>query len=310
MKRIILLMVLIMGGLSYSNDYAGDAAVYLRMGLGARAVGMGGAFVGLADDSTAAYWNPAGLIQLEKSEVSLMYSALSLDRRYNFLNYAQPLTGDSALALSIINFGVGDLEERTGATKDPIGKFTDSENTLLVSYAKAFKKISYGGNLKVLYQSMDPSSGKKSGEGWGLDIACLTNPANNVYAGLIIQDIGSYLKWDTGHTDKLPLDIRAGLCVKLLDKKLNLCADIEKIEERDNVKAHLGAEYLIGDRFAIRAGLNSKDPTAGCSLNLPFSGAELGLHYAFSPDTFTAFDDDKGFTGDKYSHRVSLTIGF
>ena len=303
MKRITFL-VLISVSLAYSTDYAGDAAVYLRMGLGARAFGMGGAFVGLADDGTAAYWNPAGLIQLEKPEVSLMYSALSLDRKYNFLNYARPLSGDSAIALSIINFGVGDLEERI--VKGPsIGKFTDSENTLLISYAKTFKKVSYGGNLKVLYQSMDPSSGKKSGEGWGLDAGVLANISNNLCAGLIIQDIRSYLKWDTGHSDNLPLDIRAGLSVKLLDKKLNLCVDIEKIEERNNVKAHLGAEYLISDRFAIRAGLNSKDPTAGCSLNLPLSGAELGLHYAFSPDTFTAFDEV-----DEYNHRVSLTISF
>lgn len=308
MKRITFL-ILISVSFAYSGDYAGDAAVYLRMGLGARPFGMGGAFVGLADDGTAAYWNPAGLIQLEKPEASLMYSALSLDRSYNFLNYAKPLSEDSAVALSIINFGVGDMKEYLD-DKTYVGEFTDSENTLLISYAKSFKKVAYGGNLKILYQSMDPSSGKKSGEGWGLDAAVLTNPTKNIYAGLIIQDIGSYLKWDTGHSDKLPLDIRAGLCVKLLDKKLNLCADIEKIEERDNVKAHLGAEYLISDRFAIRAGLNSKDPTAGCSLNLPISGAVLGLHYAFSPDTFTAFDDDKGFVGDKYNHRVSLTISF
>ncbi len=308
MKRITFL-VLIFASLAYSTDYAGEAAVYLRMGLGARAFGMGGAFVGLANDSTAAYWNPAGLIQLEKPEVSLMYSALSLDRRYNFLNYARPLSGDSNLALSIINFGVGDIEERD-INRNYLGNFTDSENTLLISYAKSFKKVSCGGNLKVLYQSMNPSSGKSSGKGWGLDAAVLTNPTENIYAGLIIQDIGSYLKWDTGHSDKLPLDIRAGLAVKLLDKRLNLCIDAEKIEERDNVKAHLGAEYLIGDRFALRAGLNSKDPTFGCSLNLPFSGAKLGLHYAFSPDTFTAFDEDLGFAGDKYNHRVSLAISF
>jgi hypothetical protein len=308
MKRITFL-ILISVSFAYSKDYAGDAAVYLRMGLGARAFGMGGAFVGLADDGTAAYWNPAGLIQLEKPEASVMYSALSLDRKYNFLNYAKQLSEDSAAAFSIINFGVDKIEERD-INRRYLGEFTDSENTLFISYAKGFKKVAYGGNLKILYQSMNPRAGKKSGEGWGLDAAVLTNPTENIYLGLIIQDIGSYLKWDTGHSDKLPLDIRGGLCVKLLDKKLNLCADIEKIDERDNVKAHLGAEYLMGDRFAIRAGLNSKDPTAGCSLNLPISGAVLGLHYAFSPDTFTAFDGDEGFAGDKYNHRVSLAISF
>ena len=42
------------------------------VGSGARAVGMGGAFIGVADDATAASWNPAGLIQLEKPEMSIV----------------------------------------------------------------------------------------------------------------------------------------------------------------------------------------------------------------------------------------------
>jgi long-subunit fatty acid transport protein len=42
------------------------------VGSGARALGMGGAFIGVADDATAASWNPAGLIQLEKPELSIV----------------------------------------------------------------------------------------------------------------------------------------------------------------------------------------------------------------------------------------------
>ena len=42
------------------------------VGSGARAIGMGGAFIGIADDATAASWNPAGLIQLDKPELSIV----------------------------------------------------------------------------------------------------------------------------------------------------------------------------------------------------------------------------------------------
>lgn len=52
------------------------------VGSGARATGMGGAFIGVADDATAASWNPAGLIQLEKPEVSAVYSYFHREQEY------------------------------------------------------------------------------------------------------------------------------------------------------------------------------------------------------------------------------------
>ena len=44
------------------------------VGSGARALGMGGAFIAIADDATAASWNPGGLTQLERPEMSLVYN--------------------------------------------------------------------------------------------------------------------------------------------------------------------------------------------------------------------------------------------
>lgn len=51
-----------------------------RTGSGARAAGMGNAFVAVSDDGTAASWNPAGLSQLQKPEFSLVHSASQRDR--------------------------------------------------------------------------------------------------------------------------------------------------------------------------------------------------------------------------------------
>jgi long-subunit fatty acid transport protein len=58
------------------------------VGSGARATGMGGAFIGVADDATAASWNPAGLIQLEKPEISFVYSYFHREQGYGLINSA------------------------------------------------------------------------------------------------------------------------------------------------------------------------------------------------------------------------------
>ncbi|HPT47104.1 MAG TPA: UPF0164 family protein, partial [Candidatus Rifleibacterium sp.] len=87
-----LLTTLFMAALSLSTmstahaESAGQAGAYLKMGVGARALGMGSAFTAVADDSTASFWNPAGLARLEKSEGSFMHADLTMDREYNFFN--------------------------------------------------------------------------------------------------------------------------------------------------------------------------------------------------------------------------------
>ena len=73
------------------------------VGSGARATGMGGAFIGVADDATAASWNPAGLIQLEKPEVSAVYSAYK--RRQSYSSSVHPeIEGANRMNTSSLNY--------------------------------------------------------------------------------------------------------------------------------------------------------------------------------------------------------------
>ena len=64
----------------------GFAAPFLRMGLGARAISMGGAFTAVADDGFASYYNPAGLPYLTKRHFTSTYSFLSLDRQFHYIS--------------------------------------------------------------------------------------------------------------------------------------------------------------------------------------------------------------------------------
>src|ERR1700722_3572912 len=79
----------------------------LDLGVGARALGMGGAFVGLADDSTATYWNPAGLTGIQDCEVSAAGQAQE----------------SAALALDSNDIGGDFLFLSGGLTRHDVGSF-------------------------------------------------------------------------------------------------------------------------------------------------------------------------------------------
>ena len=83
------ILLFILGGIGFGTPLgAGNAAHFLRFGVGARAMGMGGAFVAVADDVNAAYWNPAGLIQSASVCVGGTYES-----RFNGLVEGQSIAG-------------------------------------------------------------------------------------------------------------------------------------------------------------------------------------------------------------------------
>src|SRR5688572_31184123 len=90
----------------YSNEF-------LNIGVGGRALGMGNVQSAIADDATAGFWNPAGLLQLrQKHNVALMHSELFAGIVKNdYASYAAPLDTVSAFAVSIIRTGVDDIAD-------------------------------------------------------------------------------------------------------------------------------------------------------------------------------------------------------
>ena len=232
----VLIASLILLGTAKAADEGAHAAEFLSHGVGARALGMGSAFVAIADDATATYWNPAGLTKVKKHSFSAMYSDTFstgdgswLSRglvSYNFLNYVYQIEDIGSLGLSWIRLGIDDIPRTTfidlnnngilGDFQDKNGNgikdegelyidkpeiaeyFSNTDNALLVSYARQIHTmVSVGGNLKLLNQAIF----ENSGTGFGIDIGLIAEPYEGLRVGAILLDAtGTQIRWDTPET--------------------------------------------------------------------------------------------------------------
>lgn len=303
-------------------ESAGQAGAYLKMGVGARALGMGSAFTALADDSTASFWNPAGLARLQKNEASFMHADLTMDREYNFFNYAHILKdkdgkSKGVVALSHMSFGVDGIPETRLATSrtdnkaltgtEPatrpdqsytegenvyiFGYFKDSEKNTFGSYARRLSDKFYGGvNVKYLKQELFTNSAST----WGLDFGFMYESSEKTTIGLTFRDLGENMDWDTasGHSDKIPTTTTIGIAHKA-NEKLTLAADINKVQDMD-AKLFAGAEWWLQDYAALRLGSHDGDLTLGASFKLD----TWRFDYSFADETL----------GD--AHRISASKQF
>ncbi|RQW05876.1 hypothetical protein EH222_09435, partial [candidate division KSB1 bacterium] len=88
MKKIVLvLMILCMTSFLFSQEVTKvgtTAAGFLNIDIGARAIGMGGAYVSVADDIMSMYWNAAGMARVDGSEATFTYNRWLADISYNY----------------------------------------------------------------------------------------------------------------------------------------------------------------------------------------------------------------------------------
>ncbi|MDZ7339808.1 MAG: PorV/PorQ family protein [candidate division KSB1 bacterium] len=226
------------GGKIVKAKYAGE---FMATGVGARALGMGGTFVAVAEDITAGYWNPAALTQLEYPQLAGMHAQqFASIVNYNYGAVAMPLAHSRTIALSLIRLGVDDIPNTTAALLDygadgipntgdagegngkidenerldpnKVFYFNSAEYAVYMSYAtKGNDNFYYGGNLKLVHKGI----GDNSAWGMGFDIACLWQPLERLSIGANLQDVTTtLLAWDTGRREAITPTLKTGLAYR------------------------------------------------------------------------------------------------
>jgi len=181
----------------YSNEF-------MNIGVDAAALGMSNAVVAHSADVNSGYWNPAGLVHLEDNQVALMHASYFANiANYDYAGFAMPLDDRSAVALSLIRFGVDDIldttqliDEQGNINYDRISLFSAADYGLTFSYARKLPLdgLNYGVNAKVIRRVIGEFA---SSWGFGLDIGIQFESKNEWKFGIMARDITTtYNSWN------------------------------------------------------------------------------------------------------------------
>ncbi len=263
----------------------GYPGAFLRIGAGARSLGLGGAFVAIANDASTCYWNPAGLTHVNKTQFLFSHSMLSLDREYNFSSVVFCPSPNIGIGISWIKYAVGKIEQRN-TSGQLLGDFSSTQNAYIISYGfRAGKIFSFGTNTKLISHDML----NYSSLGFGLDFGILFTPWKFISFGGSLQNIETNLNWNTESlqplpSEKIPLSLRAGIALHLPLLPIILCYDYEK-NEKQKARNHFGAELDLGS-LIIRGGSDNKNLTLSAGIPLNLSFAEMQLDYGFCNEPY------------------------
>ena len=271
-------------------------ANFLKIPIGARAVGMGGAYTGISDDMSSVCWNPAGLNQLRLKSSSFMHLVYLEDVSYDFLSFAIPVflmgmkrtIGGSIQYLNMDRMDIYKDDVKIKSTKP-------YQSNLTFSYAQMLRPFMVGLNLKLIEQRIDV----KKAQGFAIDTGILYKDFREKWGlGLNIQNIGPKIKFNK-EKDPLPFNIKIGSFYKFNFVKMNpeepnhliLSSDVNFPVDNDP-NFHFGIEYSLSKikniRLAIRSGYQTvlvhslgwiSGISAGCGIKISF----FDIDYAFRP---------------------------
>jgi hypothetical protein len=272
------------------------AAPFLVIDVGPRGTGMGGAYVSLANDATAMYWNPAGIAKINNFDATFSSSKWIADLSLNYAGAVLGLGDLGNVGLNATFLTMDQIERTTILSPDGTGEFFDAASYAVgISYARNLTdKFSIGFNAKYINERMYHSVAN----GFALDVGILFDTQfNGLVLGMSIANYGTKMQLDgrdmqvqsdidqsiAGNnpninarlqTDAfdLPLMFRVGMSMDVLKglANSNLILSVDALHPSDDVESvNVGGEYVFRDMLFLRAGykgLFAKDSEYGLNL--------------------------------------------
>ncbi len=322
----LLAVVFIFNLKSQAQEFApvGTAvAQFLEIGMGARGTAMGEAYTTLSDDAGAAFWNPAGLVNVKNRNFFLAYNKWPADISVGGVSLAWNLGNVGTVAVSSVFINTGNMVVTT--VDDPEGEsgqtFAISNYSFGISYSRFLTdRLSVGGTVKMVHEGyMD--YGYTS---WALDLGTLYRTGFHglmlgmsiLHFGQDIQFSGTYFDYSDPELAKgqqknfehysLPINFRVGLSMDIWQKGIHkIITAADMVHPNNNLEQYnWGIEYGFKQMFFLRAGYKFRADEGGIALG-------TGVRYSMSNNLSAMIDysySDEGVL--PAIHRLSVGFSF
>ncbi|MCF6270523.1 MAG: PorV/PorQ family protein [Melioribacteraceae bacterium] len=319
-KLILILLIIAFPILTFGGDFSkvGTAAAqFLKIGVGARAMSLGGTFTAIASDVSTIYWNPAGITNLKTTSLGFTHTQWFADISHDFAGVSVPLSSSDYIAVSATSLSTSEQEVTTIAQPNGTGVFYNvSDLAIGLTYARQLTdRFSVGLSAKYIQQTLF----NEKASSLTLDIGSyLRTGFHNLIIGMAISNFGGSMQLDgrdliaitdinkdvsgsytpdgrlTTQEYALPLIFRVGLSMDIVggldpiiaSEESRFTFAVEGTHLNDNnERVNIGTEYAWSEMVFARAGFkfnyDQEQWTFGAGLNIPLGSQIVIFDYAF-----------------------------
>jgi hypothetical protein len=316
MKSTILLVAVLFVSLSCSvfaqNPNIGTAgAQFLKIPVGPRGIGMGGAFVSNASDASALFWNPAGIVHVKENEIAASYTSWWGGINLNHATFVHTTEGAGSFGISMSLLTMGDMEVTTELQPEGTGQKFDAQDLMLgASYARSLTEdFAVGISIKLVNQRI----WNETANGLAFDIGTQYRIGfGDLTIGMSMMNFGPDMKYDgqdlavkyDANTQNLnnrlapanlatedyplPLHFQVGVSMTVLNTEaMTIRVAVDAAHPNDNQeRINVGTEIIVLDGFFLRGGYrfgyDLETATFGAGAVAPLGGSDIKFDYSYA----------------------------
>jgi len=287
-----------------------SGAQFLKIPAGARSAAMAGAAVGTAQDASALFWNPAGIVNVATGDLHASYTPWWATVRLSHAGVVFSTESAGSFGVSMALLTMDDMEMTTELEPDGTGIMFDAQDLMLgLSYARRLTdQFSVGLTAKYINQRI----WNETASGIAFDIGTQYRIGfRDLTLAMSMQNFGPDLRYSgrdlnvkydpqspnpsnrlapaelTAEDYPLPLMFQVGLSMTAVSTdEFSLLAEVDVVHPNDNrERINVGAELTIMKILALRGGYrfnyDTEKATFGAGLNVPLGGSTFRIDYAY-----------------------------